>query len=54
MQASPYEDVIVEHKSEYPAYIKLITRLNDDRVIGFHVFAPNAGEITQGFALGLK
>lgn len=25
-----------------------------ERVIGFHYLGPNAGEITQGFALGLK
>jgi thioredoxin reductase (NADPH) len=23
-------------------------------VVGFHVLGPNAGEITQGFAIGLK
>lgn len=23
-------------------------------MVGFHVLSPNAGEITQGFALGLK
>jgi hypothetical protein len=23
-------------------------------VVGFHVLGPNAGEITQGFALGVK
>jgi thioredoxin reductase (NADPH) len=23
-------------------------------VVGFHVLSPNAGEITQGFAIGLK
>jgi len=27
---------------------------NNNRVIGFHYVGPNAGEITQGFALGLK
>lgn len=25
-----------------------------ERVIGFHVLAPNAGEITQGYALGMR
>ena len=24
------------------------------RVVGFHVVGPNAGEITQGFALGMR
>lgn len=26
----------------------------DDRVVGFHFVGPNAGEVTQGYALGLK
>lgn len=26
----------------------------NDRVIGLHVLGPNAGEITQGYALGMK
>ncbi|GBN15041.1 Thioredoxin reductase 1, cytoplasmic, partial [Araneus ventricosus] len=25
-----------------------------ERVIGFHYLGPNAGEVTQGFALGIK
>ncbi len=25
-----------------------------ERVIGFHVLGPNAGEVTQGFGIGLK
>lgn len=23
-------------------------------MVGFHILSPNAGEITQGFAIGLK
>ena len=25
-----------------------------EKVVGLHILAPNAGEITQGFAIGLK
>ncbi len=25
-----------------------------DRVIGFHVLSPNAGEITQGYAVAMR
>lgn len=28
--------------------------LSQERVIGFHYLGPNAGEVTQGFALGIK
>lgn len=28
--------------------------LFQELVLGFHILAPNAGEITQGFAIGLK
>jgi len=32
----------------------MITLLLKEKVIGFHVVGPNAGEITQGFAVGMK
>ena len=42
---------------ELPAsnLMKLIcVKADDERVIGFHYIGPNAGEVTQGFALALK
>jgi len=36
------------------SYCKLIVDKKTDRVIGFHVLSPNAGEITQGYALGMR
>eukprot|EP01127_Copromyxa_protea_P011639 TRINITY_DN2945_c0_g1_i1.p1 TRINITY_DN2945_c0_g1~~TRINITY_DN2945_c0_g1_i1.p1 ORF type:complete len:985 (-),score=260.09 TRINITY_DN2945_c0_g1_i1:40-2730(-) len=37
------------------AISKLIcNKLDNDRVVGFHYVGPNAGEVTQGFALGLR
>ncbi|XP_005387317.2 PREDICTED: thioredoxin reductase 3 [Chinchilla lanigera] len=36
-------------------YAKIIcNKLDNDRVVGFHVLGPNAGEITQGFAAAMK
>ncbi|KAG8578328.1 hypothetical protein GDO81_010455 [Engystomops pustulosus] len=36
-------------------YAKVICNINDnERVVGFHVLGPNAGEITQGFAVAIK
>ncbi len=36
-------------------YAKLVVHKNDsDRVVGFHVLGPNAGEITQGWAAAVK
>jgi len=32
----------------------LVNKADNNRVVGFHVCAPNAGEITQGFAIGFK
>ena len=29
-------------------------RFQNERVVGFHVLAANAGEITQGYAVALK
>jgi len=55
MQASPYEEAVIAEREEFPAYCKLIVnKADDDRVIGLHVLAPNAGEITQGFAVAMK
>ncbi|XP_069353784.1 thioredoxin reductase 3 isoform X2 [Eulemur rufifrons] len=36
-------------------YAKIIcNKLDHDRVVGFHVLGPNAGEMTQGFAVAMK
>ncbi|KAK6644320.1 hypothetical protein RUM43_000587 [Polyplax serrata] len=42
-------------RDETLGYAKLIcVKSLDELVVGFHVLSPNAGEITQGFAIGLK
>ena len=39
----------------YPPLRQLICDKSDNlRIVGFHVLGPNAGEITQGFAVALK
>ncbi|XP_019345249.1 thioredoxin reductase 1, cytoplasmic isoform X2 [Alligator mississippiensis] len=36
-------------------YAKIICNIQDnERIIGFHVLGPNAGEVTQGFAAAIK
>lgn len=35
-------------------FINLLEIHSKEKVVGLHILAPNAGEITQGFAIGLK
>ncbi len=35
-------------------YLKFVVHKASDRVIGFHYLGPNAGEVTQGYAVGIK
>jgi len=36
-------------------YTKIVLNLDDNnKVVGFHYLGPNAGEVTQGFALAMK
>ncbi|XP_068207855.1 thioredoxin reductase 1, cytoplasmic [Palaemon carinicauda] len=45
----------VPHRPENDCYAKLIcVSSENEKVVGFHVLSPNAGEITQGFSIGLK
>lgn len=45
----------VAKRSENDCYVKLICVISqNERVVGFHYLGPNAGEVTQGFALGIK
>ncbi|CAJ0587953.1 unnamed protein product, partial [Mesorhabditis spiculigera] len=52
----PLEYVINEDRIENNhCYCKLIcVRNQEERVVGYHILTPTAGEITQGFAIGLK
>eukprot|EP01126_Amoeba_proteus_P056757 TRINITY_DN7179_c0_g1_i8.p1 TRINITY_DN7179_c0_g1~~TRINITY_DN7179_c0_g1_i8.p1 ORF type:complete len:273 (-),score=71.66 TRINITY_DN7179_c0_g1_i8:523-1341(-) len=47
----------VGESTDFPtnALSKLVCVISDNnRVVGFHYVGPNAGEVTQGFALGLR
>jgi len=32
----------------------IVNTVDNDRVVGFHILSPNAGEITQGIAVAIK
>uniref|UniRef100_A0A0N5BG36 thioredoxin-disulfide reductase (NADPH) n=1 Tax=Strongyloides papillosus TaxID=174720 RepID=A0A0N5BG36_STREA len=52
---TPLEYTVPERKEIKHCYLKLICLKEEhDRVVGFHILSPNAGEITQGFAISLK
>ncbi|KAH8850853.1 Thioredoxin reductase 1, cytoplasmic [Schistosoma japonicum] len=45
----------VAHREDNVCYMKLVCRISDNmRVLGLHVLGPNAGEITQGYAVAIK
>nr|DBA30998.1 TPA: hypothetical protein GDO54_006913 [Pyxicephalus adspersus] len=45
----------VPDRDNNKCYAKVICHIKDkERVVGFHVLSPNAGEITQGFAVAIK
>jgi len=45
----------VPHKGDNACYAKLICNMEDnERVVGLHICGPHAGEMTQGFAVGIK
>ncbi|XP_053113417.1 thioredoxin reductase 1, cytoplasmic isoform X2 [Hemicordylus capensis] len=45
----------VPSRDNNKCYAKVICHIRDkDRIVGFHVLGPNAGEITQGFAAAIK
>lgn len=48
-----YDKTVAEGKRK--CYTKVVCHKTDnDRVLGFHICAPNAGEITQGVGIGFK
>ncbi|OQV24166.1 Thioredoxin reductase 3 [Hypsibius exemplaris] len=50
----PLEWTVPGH-AESHCYAKLIcNKLDDERVVGLHILGPNAGEITQGYAVGIR
>jgi len=43
----------LNYEKEDSCYAKLVVDKKTDRILGFHVLGPNAGEITQGFAAAI-
>lgn len=51
----PLNDKGEEASIPRKCYVKVTVNINDNnRVLGFHIACPNAGEITQGVAFGIK
>jgi len=45
----------VPHRAENQCYAKLLcNKAQNEKVVGLHICGPNAGEMTQGFAVALK
>lgn len=42
------------HVHDNQCYMKLLVRKSDDRVVGFHILSPDAGEIVQGVAVAIR
>lgn len=53
-QFTPLEWQIAPRRRKEVCFAKLITKRDDGLILGFHVLAPNAGEITQGFGLAFQ
>ena len=52
---TPLEWSVVETRPENACYAKLVVHKPDsNRVVGFHVLGPHAGEVTQGWAAAMK
>jgi len=51
----PLEWALPYRYEKVKCYMKLLCKANEqNRVVGFHYFGPNAGEVTQGFGLAMK
>lgn len=52
---TPLEWFPCEHRSDNDCYAKAIVDLDDDqRVLGLHFLGPHAGEVIQGFGVGMR
>jgi len=54
-QFKPLEWTYNKKRKGVNGYTKIIVNhLDNDRIVGFHVLAPNAGDITQGIGIAMK
>jgi len=40
--------------TERNGYVKVLVEKSTDKVHGFHILSPNAGEITQGIGIAIR
>lgn len=51
----PLEWALYKARPEGDCYVKvLVNKLDNNKVVGFHILAPNAGEVTQGVGIAMK
>lgn len=51
----PLEWALNKTRPEGDSYVKyMVNTTDDERVVGFHILAPNAGDITQGIGIAMK
>lgn len=50
----PLEWQYNKERSGGDCYIKLLVNTTNDKVVGFHILCPNAGEVTQGVGVAMK
>lgn len=54
-QFTPLEYTLPHRDEKIKCYMKLVcVKSESERVVGFHYFGPNAGEVTQGYGLSMK
>lgn len=46
--------MFLDSHSDEACYAKVIVYNVNDRVVGLHYLGPNAGEVTQGFAVAMR
>jgi len=52
---NPLEYALPHRNEKVKCYMKIIcVKSQSERVVGFHYYGPNAGEVTQGFGLSMK
>lgn len=44
----------MSHEGKRASYVKVLVNKANDLVVGFHICAPNAGEVTQGIGIAFK
>jgi len=48
-------EFVLPKRDENKCYLKLVCiKSENERVVGFHYVGPNAGEVTQGYGLGMR